>query len=124
MQIGIRVASPTNSTKSIPAFVRPELVSDSSKHFLNLPTNGAMSSSSSSLLRCLCKSSSSMRASQCTSASLLEVNSFLTFSIASSNLNLHLGLGLGSQPYFFSNSPPSNSKSKKSIYLAPKFLSE
>jgi len=124
MQIGILVASPTSSIKSILSFVRPHLVIDSSKTFMNYAINGPISSSNSSLLICLWRSSSSIKASQLISASLFPVRSFLSFSMASRSLNLQRTFVLGSQPYFLANSPPKSSKSKRSILLAPKFLSE
>ena len=109
---GILVASPTSSTKSIFLSLRPDFSRDSETHFLNLSKNGAINSSSSVLLKCLWKSSSSMRESQLISASLLDVSNFLIFSIESSILKRHLAFGLGSQPYFLLNSPPKRSNSR------------
>ena len=102
----------------------PDFTRDSSKHCLKSLTNGAISSSNSSLVKCSFKSSSSKSDSQLISASLFPVKSFLIFSMESRSLSLALLFSLGSQPYFFSNFPPKSSVRYKSIYLAPKFLFE
>jgi len=102
----------------------PAISNDSLKHFSNFSTNGYISSSNSSLVKCCFKSSSSKSASQLISASLFPVKSFLIFSMESRSLSLALLSFLGSHPYFLVNCPPKRSVRRKSIYLAPKFLSE
>jgi hypothetical protein len=111
MHIGILVASPTNSTKSIVSGFNYDFSSASSKHFLKETTNGAISSSSYSLENYLLKSSSSINDSQFTSARLFEVRSFLIFSIESNSRSLQRRDSRGSQPYFLANSPPKRSNS-------------
>jgi len=108
-QIGIRVASPTNSMKSISSILRPDTSIDLVKQSLKSLTNASISYSNSSLVKCCFKSSSSKRDSQLISASLFPVKSFLIFSMASRSLSLALISFLGSHPYFFSNCPPKRS---------------
>jgi len=108
-QHGIRVASPTNSTKSTSSFLTPQASKESLKHFVNFSINGAISTSNSSLVKCSFKSSSYISDSQFKSAILFPVKSFLIFSIPSRSLSLALVSFLGSQPYFFSNFPPKSS---------------
>lgn len=121
---GMRVASPTSSTKSIYFCFSPDRASAWARHWEKRWVKEAIICSNSSRVMLLLKSMSSKSDSQLRSASLLPESNFRTFSIASSILSRALGASRGSLPCFLRNYAEKCSKSKRSIWRAPILRSE
>mmetsp|Transcript_83732 Transcript_83732/g.211104 ORF Transcript_83732/g.211104 Transcript_83732/m.211104 type:complete len:240 (+) Transcript_83732:1703-2422(+) len=120
---GTREPPPTISTESICSKVRPEAAMAACKTFVTLSIAGLHISSKSALVILLAKSSSSIRHSQLTPASLLADKIFFVLDTASSSLKEAFLLLKGSHPTFFLNCE-ANSRIKHSSNSRPPTLSD